>query len=291
MNFYNQKNILHEDDISSIKNKISQIVEKRNIKELIIKDYIFTILESVCKVLYYPIEDKVYSFYMKIDDTISNERFVFINTNAPYEKQVFAAAHELAHILNVAKDREEVLTSDLFYPTNINLDEIELDEIIADRFTSEFLVPNDILEEELKIMGMDKLDSITLEGIVKLMDKFLFPYKQFVIRLHDLQKLSNIKFEELLSFDTYRENNPIVKLQQSMGLCLKNNEVTKTKKFADFIDLTIESYNKTVRTYDKLEYLLKIFDLKPTNLNVKKKKPNYLSEKEFELQRIFEEGK
>lgn len=290
MNFYNQKNILHEKDILFIKKKINDIIKERNITELKIKDNIFNLLESVSKVLYYPIDDKVSSFYMKINENSFNERFVFINTNMPYERQVFAAAHELSHILSISKDHQEVFTNEaISHVQDVNPSETEINEQLANRFASELLVCDNILEKELSLMNMDKMDSLTLKGIVKLMDEFLFPYKEFVIKLHNLGKLSNMKYKEFISIDAYNTQGPIIQLQQNMGLCTINNRVTKIKKFSNFIDLTIEAYNKTVRTYDKLEYLLRLFDLEPKNLNVKKKKPAYLTKKEFESERIFEE--
>lgn len=284
MNLFNQKNILPDNHIQAIKNDIKKLKEDININDPIPKDYILTLLSNVSKVLYYPIEDNVCSFYVKKNINSQTVNFVFINTNIPYEKQIYAAAHELAHILDVAKCTQDILTYDSFYfePTD---SKIELNDKIAERFASEFLVSDDILEMELKKIGMNELDSITLEGIIILMDKFIFPYKKLVIKLYTLHKLSNIKFKNLFFLD----NQELLKTQHALNLCQENNKVTKDKKFADFMNLTIQSYYKTIRTYDKLEYLLKLFDLDPERLNVKKKHTNYLSEKEFELQRIFEE--
>ena len=61
----------------------------------VIGTQIFSILEKESKVLYYPLEEQqVWGF----SERIKGKAFVCINTSLPYDKQVFAAAHELYHL-------------------------------------------------------------------------------------------------------------------------------------------------------------------------------------------------
>ncbi|MFL0195209.1 ImmA/IrrE family metallo-endopeptidase [Clostridium sp. WILCCON 0269] len=274
------KKALLENDIKSIKSKINILEKENHVINPIIKDDMFKLLESVGKVLYYPIKDNVCAFYINIDNNHFKENIIFINTCMPYEKQIFAAAHEFAHIIGIAGDQEELLAEDKIF--NYIFDSIEYtnkNEVLANYFASELLVKDTILESQLLKMKVTKLDSITVEDIIRLMDIFLFPYKPMVLKLYCIGKISYEKYKELINISC---NNSIFQLQNRLGLCSRNNEMTRIKSFSNFIDLAINSYEMTVRTYDKLKYVLKLFDLTPEKLGVKKKSPKYLSEDELE---------
>ena len=67
---------------------------------------IFGILENYCTVIYYPIEDATEKNdgFLMADIPMrdgSSKSIIYINTYQTEEKQVFAAAHELGHFLNV----------------------------------------------------------------------------------------------------------------------------------------------------------------------------------------------
>lgn len=272
MNLSYQKNSIQKSDINKFRSKINYILNEKNIFNKIIKDDIFLLLESVSKVLYYPIKDSVSSFFMKIN----GYNLVFINTHMPYENQLFSAAHELSHIISISKNREEVLVwKDLYKYFNCTLDNLDRDELISNRFASELLVNNEILENMLIQMEMNDFDAVTPEIIVRLTDLFVFPYEAMVLKLYELNKISRKKYLEFISLSNSSSSNQIFQLEKRLGLCSRNNELTNTKKFSDFIDLAINSYKFTVRTYDKLAYNLSLFDLNPQNMNVKRKRPSY----------------
>ncbi|APM39169.1 ImmA/IrrE family metallo-endopeptidase [Clostridium kluyveri] len=280
MNSNYLKKILLENDIKSIKSKINILIEENHIINPIIKDDMFKLLESVGKVLYYPIKDNVCAFYIKIDNNHFKENIIFINTFMPYEIQIFAAAHEFAHIIGIAGDHEELLVEDkIFNYVFDSVENIDKNELLANYFASELLVKDIILESQLLKMKINKLDSITIEDIIRLMDIFLFPYKPMVLKLYCISKISYEKYKELININC---NNSIFQLQNRLGLCSRNNELTRIKSFSNFIDLAINSYEMTVRTYDKLKYVLKLFDLTPEKLGVKKKLPKHLSKEGLE---------
>jgi len=263
-------------------------IKEKNIINLIIKDDIFRLLENECKVLYYPIEDDVCAFYMRIETESGLEKFVFINTSMPYEKQIFAAAHELSHIWGISEDRQEVLydsSMDGYIDTQKQYANTckEKTELIANRFAAELLVVENILENELKRDKIKHSDDINIDIIIRLMDLFLVPYKTIIKRLYEIGKLSSNKYDELLEIPAHLEDSPIIQHQKRLGLCHRNNTVTKEKKFSNFLDIATKLYDKEVRTFTKLEYLLKIFDIKPQELGVSKRVMNYITDEELEV--------
>ena len=280
MNSNYLKKILLENDIESIKSKINILIEENHIINPIIKDDMLKLLESVGKVLYYPINDNVCAFYVKAGNNHFKENIIFINTFMSYEIQIFAAAHEFAHIIGIAENHEELLVEDkIFNYVFDSMENIDKNEMLANYFASELLVKDTILESQLLKMKINKLDSITMEDIIRLMDIFLFPYKPMVLKLYCIGKISYERYEELININC---SNSIFRLQNRLGLCSRNNELTKIKSFSNFIDLAINSYEMTVRTYDKLKYVLKLFDLTPEKLGVKKKLLEHLSKEGLE---------
>ena len=83
---------------------IKEFVLQNNLNtDNLLRDEIFSVLEQYCTVLYYPQENEENDgCHIKrlVNDKIVN--FVFINTHKSIEKQVFTAAHELGHILNLS---------------------------------------------------------------------------------------------------------------------------------------------------------------------------------------------
>ena len=254
---------LDDNDIQLIKDGIKKKYSDKGIVNPIIKDNVFKILESESYVFYYPIEDEVCAFYMKMyNDSNEEYKIVFINTNIPYDKQIFAVAHELAHIWGVAEDKQEILknsTTDDYAGFLSASGSKEKHELIANRFAAEFLVREDMLKNELdKIISKD--EEITLIHILKLMDTFLVPYKTIVKRLHEVGRLTE-KYLFFLNLEARDPDSEIVRMQKKMSICKKNNEVTKEKKMVQFISDAVNLYENNLRTYSKLKSLLKIFDI------------------------------
>ena len=95
---------------------------------------IFNIIEKKAIVFYYPIMDvkeKNDAFLLSKVPLKNGEikDVIFINTYQTFEKQVFAAAHELGHLLNV--------------PGYVNeqVEKKENEELIVNRFAAEYLMP------------------------------------------------------------------------------------------------------------------------------------------------------
>ena len=248
----------------------------------IIKEDIFKILEMNCKVIYYPIEDDeicgfVYSF--------KNRKFVYINSYIPYEKQIFTAAHELYHIWYSDIKTGELLKSVVLEET-INFRDIKKEDLRANRFGAEFLVPKDVLLNELQIRKMNK-NIIGLREIVELMDIFLVPYKTLVRRLYEIEYLTEDKCIELLKEEDRKEDAGVILWQKRLKLCKRNNERTKEIKLDDMIDMALRLYEKRQITYDKLKYILSLSKCTPEEFNIREEQIKLPSEKD--ILKILEE--
>lgn len=286
--------LLTADDITLIKNKINEIYEAKNISNPIIKDDIFRLLESECIVLYYPVEDEDACAFYKQEENENQEikKFAFINTAMPFDKQIFAAAHELAHILGITEERQEVLKNENIkeYTDHNHRESYETDKVerIANRFAAEFLVPEEILLTELKKICKKKA-KIELEHIVELMDVFLVPYKTMVIRLREIGKLSDIKeYENYLNLDARSEKSQVVMLQRELGKCQRNNDITKVKKMPNYVKMALELFDQSAKTYEKLKCQLTTFGFIPEDFNIEQKEESFLSEEE--LNKLLEES-
>jgi Zn-dependent peptidase ImmA (M78 family) len=276
-------NLLNSHDIEDIQKNVSYFLHKFDGIHKIIHDDIFRILEKECRVIYYPIaNNEICAFYRKVD----MKKFVYINTAIPYEKQVFAAAHELAHVLGVAEDRSEVLQSDdvkdyvdSHGSSKENRGKIEN---VANRFAAEFLVQTDVLKELLQINECKK-NEISLRTIVELMDMFRVPYKTIVRRIYEIGYIETPELcGELLEIPARGQNSEVIRIQQRLELCHRNNEITNKKKLDNLVDLSLASYEKKLRTYQALKYLLNLADKTPEQFGINDMKEDLLSEEELD---------
>lgn len=279
---------LTKQDIRKIREDIVRLRNEKNIVNQDIQDDVFTLIEKECKVFYYPINDQeLWAFYHKEEPEDGRSRkFVFINTNLPYEKQIFAAAHELAHIWNVSADEPETLVTSADEDSPIRLDEADSvtpskDEDIANRFAAELLMAEKTVRDlyhrcvEGNTKYPKEVQLIIL--VLCLMDYYLVPYKMTVLRLEELG-LITLQEEEILLAVPREGENSISQMQKRLGLCERNNEITRTKKFADFIDLAIQDYQKQLITFAKLRQSLSIFDLTPESMGItEEKKQEFLT--------------
>ena len=73
-----------------------------------------------------------------------------------------------------------------------------------------------------------------------------------------------------------------MRLQNRLELCVKNNEVSRKVKLANFVDVSLKAYEHKLRTYEKLNQLLGIVGKNPEQFGIEKEKEELLSEEELE---------
>ena len=130
---------LNNKEIASIREMVQEKLALYHKENDVIGGQIFNILENESRVLYYPLEDQeVWGF----SESIKEESFVCINTSISYDKQVFAAAHELYHVWS--NQIGEVILSHNLEDTADSKEEMK-----ASRFAAEFLVSEELLHQEM----------------------------------------------------------------------------------------------------------------------------------------------
>ena len=256
-------NPLAKAELEEIVNKVNMCLGKYKKANRIIKEDIFKILEMNAKTIYYPIEDDdICGFVYKF----KGYKFCYINSYIPLEKQVFAAAHELYHILYDAIEKGELICMEAI-DEDVATNQSNREDLKANRFAAEFLVPEEVFRNELSIRGILK-DSIDLNGVVELMDVFLVPFKTIVRRLYEIDYISKYRFKEFLAEEDRKENTGIMLLQKRLGLCRRNNDRTKEIKIDKLVDTAIKLYERNEITYEKLVYLLSLSNFKPSDFNI-----------------------
>lgn len=238
----------------------------------VIGTQIFSILEKESKVLYYPLEDqKVWGF----SEIIKGKSFVCINTSIPYEKQVFAAAHELYHIW-YGSSGEIMLSEDDQEPDTDK--EVEL---CANRFAAEFLVNEELLLQEMRTYGIEKAD-IEMKDIVRLSNIFVVPYRTMVKRLYEIGVFKEKAFTYYMMYSD--EQADIWKSRLGLSVPVRKEKIG----LSDLVNKAMELYEKKLITYEKLEYLLKFAELTPSKMGIEKSS-GYQAPTDDELDAIMEE--
>jgi Zn-dependent peptidase ImmA (M78 family) len=155
-----------------------------------IKDGIFNILEKHCVVVYYPLGDEATrGFHVKRFVKDKREDFVYINTAKPVSEQIFAAAHELGHVWDVAGKIAKELSDESF--------STEEEEFVINRFAAELLMPSDMFKRTFYIHALDlnvNQKAIKLEDLVRIavmqMNDYMVPYEAVRRRLVETKILS-----------------------------------------------------------------------------------------------------
>lgn len=228
---------------------------------------IFTILEKESHVLYYPLEDQtVWGFSEKVH----GKAFICINTSLEYEKQVFAAAHELYHLWYGSAG--EVLLPDAEYME---------EEVRANRFAAEFLINEELLLQEMRIYNIDK-ENLEVKDIVRLAHLFVVPYQTMVKRLFEIglcKESEKNKWAEV-------SENQIAIWQKRMGLLAPTyyNKIG----LSNLLDMAVDLYEKKLITYAKLDYLLAFAEVSPKEMGIEEPS-EYISPTEAELDALMEE--
>lgn len=260
------------DEIKNLARK--KLIEYSKLSD-VIGGQIFDILELDNKVLYSPVEDEeIWGF----SERIKGKSFVWINTAIAYDKQVFAAAHELYHLW-FGNSGEIILKSNIEELNNtVALSE---DELKANRFAAEFLINEDLLLQEIRTYGIDK-NKIGIKDILKLSNLFLVPYKTMVKRLYEIDLINKKQYSELI--DLPNEEVKIWRNRLGLSLPTRENKIG----LDNLVDRAMELYERKKITREKLEYLLDFAGLTMEEMGIKEEEP-YIPPTDEELDEIMEE--
>jgi len=265
-------NRLNESEIQNIKALArSKLVEYHKLND-VIGAQIFSILEKDARVLYYPLEDhQVWGF----SEIIKGKSFVCINTSLPYDKQVFAAAHELYHLW-FGHSGEIMISKNTLEP-----DSEEKTERMANRFAAEFLVNDELLFQEMRLFKIDK-GNFHVKEIVKLANHFVVPYHTMVRRFFETGICTQKQYEELMSCT--EEQAEIWRSRLGISVPIRKEKIGLN----NLVDKAMELYERNLITYEKLEHLLGLAELTPQKMGIGQK-TNYTPPTDDELDAIVRE--
>jgi Zn-dependent peptidase ImmA (M78 family) len=261
MDYLNSK--LSKEEIKSIKREVALINQDYSIDTPgCLKEEVFDLLERVGTLIFFPFEEThLWGVYV-----YKNEKDYFIiNTSIEIEKQVFAAAHELAHSFDLAKVNFEIVTSDLMteYVDSKEFGSVlKKADMIANRFSAELLVgTKKLLEkfEELPETYNERVKAVLLSDI------FLVPYKTIIKRFAEIGILKEQGIiEELLSV----EEKEVREIADRHEACRRNYEINKETKLGGYVNKALLLYENELSTYKTLEEKLKLIEKTPEEFNI-----------------------
>lgn len=184
------KTILTREIVDIIIREIHNLRGKNNIVNPVLRNDVFALLESQeCTVLYYPLDDEIEGFRTRKYVNGRDEEFIYINTAKPEDIQIFTAAHELGHLINI----DQIVWKELGIPDMSK----KMREDIIDRFAAELLMERDSFVKMfwVKVRNyVDEKKEISRDNMVKtiafLMDFFMVPYDAVVRRLYETDRIS-----------------------------------------------------------------------------------------------------
>ena len=184
------KTIFERNVIKIINREIEKLKEKNNLFNLILRNDVFMLLEAQdCTVLYYPLDDKIEGFRVQKYVNGKEEEFIYINTAKAEDIQIFTAAHELGHLINIDK----IVCNEVEWKNPLK----KVREDIIDRFAAELLMEKETFIKLFIAKGKNYVDQQgmisgenMLRTIAYLMDTFMVPYDSVVRRLWETERIN-----------------------------------------------------------------------------------------------------
>lgn len=261
MNYLN--NSLCKDEIKQIKKEVALINQDYGLSvHGYIKDEIFELIEKTGTLIFYPIDEKnLWGIYV-----CKNEKHYFIiNSAIELEKQVFAAAHELAHSLDIAKVKFEIVTADLMTEYVDHNDfgaDIEKADLMANRFAAELLVGSKKLLE--KFNELPKIYNISTKAVI-LSGIFLVPYKTIVKRFVEIGLITNLEeIKDLIKLD----DKQIKLIAERHECCRKNYDISMEVRLGGYVNKALMLYENELSTYEELSNRLELLEKKPVDYGI-----------------------
>lgn len=210
----------------------------------IVRDSIFGIAENYARkreltleVLRYPFkDDELWAFTFVKKGTI----FLCVNSGLALCKQIFAVAHELYHIHCYAEDIDPstIASGSLLDSKTASDMAVSQEDLEANAFAGLLLMPDGILDEQIKIYGING-EKISVDDVIVLMELFALPYKAVVLRLVENHNISVSKANELLSCDSEYVSERIKLTGKASGWQLSSKDVSYFGSLLDDME-----YNK-----------------------------------------------
>ena len=226
---------------------------------------IFKLLGEKARLVFYPLDNEpdLDGFHVHRFVGTSLTSFVYINTAKPYEKNIFCAAHELGHVCEIEKtiaDRcpECELSSEMI-------------DAIMNRFAAELLMPEVLFKSRLDtVMGriLSDADDGTVEDvllmIVALMNYFYVPYKAVVIRLKEIDFITEDGKTVLERIE--QEYPEILKLVSFRDKDVWIGQKTRRKEIDGLAQRLVFAEQNALFSKEKIRELREAFDILPEEM-------------------------
>lgn len=143
-----------------------------------------------------------------------NHPFIVLNSNEklPLDRKRFTAAHELGHLL-----LENNITSN------------DNHESIANRFAGAFLLPEEIIKNEIG----EKRTSIALKEVVSLKEKYKISIQAIMYRLKDLNIISEAKYKSFAIANRRQKYDEVYSLKNEKNETINRFENLSTRAYSE----------------------------------------------------------
>lgn len=234
---------------------------------------IFNIIENIYSsyILLYPLKtESVAGFTRKSGEVVQ----VFINTGFNTSFQVFAAAHELYHLIQFKKDSSD----DFIVCDNTDISETIADkvtsseEIKANYFAAAFLLPGDAVKERFSnVKNSNFIEEDMMIEIIKIQAEYEVPYKTILKRLSELKIISNSEFQKLIE----RESDVLdycKMLDTDIEKQIYNLENTGKRKYhtLNVPKIAFDVYRNNIISISKFESIISQYDKSLSDFKVTK---------------------
>ncbi len=212
----------------------------------IIRDSIFGIVANYARkreldleILRYPFKDDELWAFTFVKKGIL---FLCVNSDLAMCKQFFAVAHELYHIHCYAEDinTNTLASGSLLDSKTVNELNVSQEDLEANAFAGLLLMPDCMLDEQLKLYGID-CKRISVDDVLTLMDLFALPYKAVVLRLVENHNITVSKAKELLTVDTAFVFNRIKLTGKALGWQQNSRELVYFGSLLDDMEFNHEN--------------------------------------------------
>ncbi len=257
-----QNEPLQDNDIREIIREVALIRQNNSLDSAVcLRDGVFKILDNTGTLIFYPFEgENLWGIYIYKDE----KNFYIINSGIEREKQVFAAAHELAHSLEIAKVAYETVTPELMMEyTNHSQygDKIIKADKIANRFAAELMVGDKALKE--LFYKLPKYYKLLVKTVI-LSGEFLVPYKAIVKRLEETGIIDKAEMNKLLEI----KENEIKLIAERYECCTGNYGISKEKLFGGYANKALTMYENDLYTYNDLKKKLELIGKTPEDYDI-----------------------
>lgn len=219
--------------------------EHAGARDSVLQDDIFRLIDDLEDVdlLIFPIEDdELCGFLCEYKGQI----FIYINSFLSYEKQIFAAGHELYHYL-------EKHNRELLHLKTLEEDNVDNIDNKANLFAALLLVPEESLMKELSLLNVKSGKDIDVLKVIKLMDTFAVPFKTIILRLYEIDILSEDEAKRWLTVPDRDSEEGILKQIKKHKIAERWQKRTRQIKYSNLKFLIIDNDELELLPRQKIE--------------------------------------